>query len=752
MKKNISVSLKYKGIFLASPGLIKISNGFDYLNERLLDKSYQQELANNSKGMLLKFYDDINTNINMEFTDSMPKNILDDYDEHIIRTIIVKNNKLLIWDLKDLEDYQNDIELCSIDLISGNYIVHVFIKFDNKMTFVFEKVKSLEYLEYNHYFEFYLLYVDDKSRRFVNAMNFNNYMLKNYYLCSVADNTFNKKDNDFVYNLGKIKISSGKLCVSSINSFEDVSRIIQNEDYLDRDFPIGEFKVELAMRKSYYYGTFITGVKVIFSKQKTKWYQIAKTNTTKDDFIANHFDFGGIIDYEALNSYVAIRDYFSKSEEEDPFIKEVNIYEKKHKRILDKNNHFFLWDIPGTKYNVAFFNSRAVNNIGYSAYYGFSEDDVLTELFIPLVVSPIFKHKEFEIKGLDKKKKFIKDKINLIDSLLIDYFNTVNIDDMPKIINLPGEIAYEVEKILFEVVDLKVFKEFFIEFLKLTEKYPQIDFRKAGIGIMEYADSIYDIKEIITDSLNKPTHFKVGFLIRYLNINGYNSKNNIDLWKELKNLRKSSIIAVSCKAISGYKELLKKQEKKKLMIVSIIIFLTILVGVFISHEDELSNITDVGKYQTIISLKDSTSYGKNIKSPDGKYRIMYRSRINNYSSMEMDKEQVWYRKDSKYIHMELVDKTFKDYIADIKSAQETVCSLFTCHNVKEIANYQLSKLNCYYLTYSYDDNYEIPIKEYLIYQLDLDHLLVIYNDLYHISNEEFESIAQNAIIRIQQKK
>ena len=135
------------------------------------------------------------------------------------------------------------------------------------------------------------------------SIDYNNFMLKNYVFITKEeiDNKFIKDKNNFVYNLGTLNITSGKIAIFNPLSVDDMDTVIDEEEVLDRTVEIGKYNVLLAMRKTDY-GTYITGVKIVFKPGVVEKYELAATTSSKTEFVVTQY-YSGICDFDTLEKY-----------------------------------------------------------------------------------------------------------------------------------------------------------------------------------------------------------------------------------------------------------------------------------------------------------------------------------------------------------------------------------------------------------------------------------------------------------------
>lgn len=754
MNKVFKLILKNNSIILFSPDLLKIKEKSNYLKEKLSKLKDVENLMNKSKLIILKM--DL-LDYNFYFSDEkIDEYLLNDYDCYLKRSIIVKNNKLVLKDTKDLECYENN-NIYEINLDNGYYIVHIFSKDDN-IYFYFEKSKNKKIrVTFSNRFE---IITDKKTKRLNLSSDFNNYMLNNYFIVLEEEikEKFSENENNFIFNMGKLKVTSGHLTIVDASNYNEVNNVISKNEYLNRNIPVGEYPIYLSMRKSNYFGTYISGIKIEISKNKVEDFELVKTNLGKDIFSVNSF-YSAISDIEALKDYNSIRQSLNYlSEDKNLLTIDFDKNKEKYKDIIDIHNQFLMWNIPSKTSNIALINIE-LNIYNYSAYYGLDKDNNVSYIYIPLINNNVFKYKELSLS--ENEDLFIDSKINEIRDLLNSYIEYLKEKDeyYPDLItNIPPRVQEKIENVIFEIRDLNLEKSFIYKLIEFFDEYPNIGFYIKSDSVFDLIKERYNKKEIIENIIKKPTSFKIYLLAKYLYQNNYKDKENKELFKLLKSLRKDKDYFIRSAAKQRYKEITedeKKKRKKIFIIVLLVIVLSMIIDAFFPRFH----------YNTIIDNENYKILSNNINSKDNKYRVYYNLMGNDYDHFKMEKNEVWFSDEdedylkTKRIKMKIFDENIEEYKKGLIENRNLICSSDTeyshieCSDIIEDENYKIGNMTYYYFSFSFVENDSFHSQEeYLLYKIDDNNFLCIYNDVYDITEKEFLKLTSNVISAIKVRK
>lgn len=762
MEKIVNLNLKYTSIILFSPNVLKIKEGTNYLSSYLDIISNLSKSMNDSQFVVLKL--DESREYNFHFSDGeVDEKVLNNYKSYLRRGVLVKNNDLVIEDVELFENYSDNKLKNHIQLKNGYYIVHIFCQFDEDVFIYFEKVDKKPKLN---------VYVDNRADVHTNLESKHydlsddyNYLVNNFYdyvSKDLVNKQFSKDDNNYVYELGKLNIKSGKLAIFNAMDFSSMDYVMNNDYYLDRDIPAGNYKILLAMRNSHYYGTYITGVKVVFSKKEVLKYKLAATAQGGVEFGTRSY-YAAICDFDEIENYKLISQSSSLlpgiCEGTNLVVEEFQKNLEKFKDIFDIHNYFMMFEDPSSKNKVAIFNVE-LGITKFFAYYGLGKDDELVELYIPLIDNDIFSHKELVLEG--NEDEYIDDCVLQIKEVInkyIDYLrDTEEYNDAMRIV-LPDKLKLKIERIIFRIKDYNLEELFIPKMFELFDEYPNFDFSIKSDWFYGILKGRYDCNKLIYKSINdKPTFYKVYLLSKYLFQTGYKAKYNKLLFSCLKKLRGSSNILVKSEAIKRYNEITdnvnNKKGNKKIIIFLLVIFL---LGIIVSA------ICKNAQYEIIAGNRSNNRFF--IESEDTNYRMYYKVPSKIFEATKMESNEVWFSTivnditDSNRIKAIIYNGSSKEYIDGLLEEKEGICSTNTeyskinCFDEKEDIDYKLGEFSYYYLSYAFVENEKSYfVSSHLIYEIDDDTYVVITNDLYDFAQEEFISLSENIMQSIRKKR
>ena len=758
MKKSYKINLKNNSVAIYSPSNFNIKEGTNFLQEKLYEIRDVEEVINNSKMIVLML--DEACECNFHFCDEeVCDDVLNNYYSYFKRGIEVKNNTLLITDTKKLESFSSLDMNNTFELENGYYNVHFFSRYDNNVYVFFEKV--LKKPKLNVRFDYsYEIITTKENKRIILSADYNSFMFNNYSLITkeLIDNTFKKDKNNFVYNLGSINITSGKLAIFDPLSIDGMDKDVDEENYLNKTFEIGKYKVKLAMRKTENCGTYITGVKIVFSKNEVEKYEIAKTISGKEEFSALQY-YGAIGDFDSLDKYNNIFQSFKFLPQKDnKLINDFNKNSEQHKDLIDKYNYFMLWDIPTLPNNIAIF-SVELGIKSYKAYYGLDKDDNVVELVIPLIRNEIFSHKEFEISK--NKEEVVGKYVDELRNVIGEYIRTAKEEQkekLPTYLGIPEYVSCKIEEIIFNIIDLKLTKEAVSPFLEFLDDFSNIDFYTKSDAFYYLLRGRYDCKDLLYETLLKnPTPYKIYLVARYLYQDGYDKKENASLLNLLKELRKSKDKEVRRAAKKRYDELVeekKKKNKKRFNIIFYISMFFLLLSIILPDLD----------YKILIDNKNYNYLIRYIYSTDLKYEVYYNLPGGDFENTKMQKNEAWFNEtkdlnNTRRFKLKIYNENFDKFLQNLKQQREITCNTNTeysrikCYDIIEKKDYAINNIKYYYFTYSFVENDSFDFTyNYLIYKLDDNNFVSIYNDSSNFKREEFLEITSDMIAAIKVEK